>query len=138
MKKAYETNFYNDLKSYIQKLYKKPDFKDKWNHIIDKIDQEWINQTSEFNIDTFIFQEVNNEFPILHLFNDNLVHELFFNNSKEHGFSKILIGRQFTYTFPNGEKEEVTIENVFLGKRYGMGFKLLRNDGTTFEIEKFD
>ncbi len=138
MTKRYETCFYSDLKNYIESIYKKPDFEDKWNHIIIRIDQEWINHTSVFNIDTFIFQEAHNEFSILQLFNDTIVHEIFFNNCKEHGFSKNLIGRQYTHISPNGEKEEVTIVNVFIGNRYGMGFNLLRNDGTTFEIEIFD
>jgi hypothetical protein len=64
------------------------------------------------------------------------IHEGFFDHQA--WFNSQLIGPEFDYRLPGGTPEKVRVEEVFLGPRFGMGYRLRTAAGAVFEIEKFD
>lgn len=114
------------------------DFERRWQRAYAKADQPWLREASAFNVDTSLLQAVCEEFAEFGLFSRSDIHDTFFRFQEPPGFGKHLIGSQFNFRFPDGVTEPVKILDVFLGPRYGMGYRIESSTGRRAEFEKFD
>jgi hypothetical protein len=134
------SEFYDALHDLVRDVARVPvnDFEQRWQRARAKADQRWVRETSAFNVDTWLLQCVCEEFAELELYSRPEIHDIFFRFQKSPGFGKHLIGSEFDFRFPDGVTERVKILEVFLGPRYGMGYRIESATGRRMEFEKFD
>ena len=134
----YRPDFVDALRSCVKGIVDVPpeEFDGRWTSVLERSEQWWLSETSSFNLDTWLLRLADDEFPDFNLLQRQEVEKVFFEHQPV--FNRQLIGKEFDYRMPSGMVETVRVQDVFIGPRVGMGYRLRTRGGLTFEIEKFD